>query len=187
MSITLDKITTKQGDKGCALAFLSAKQRKNHAEIAIFGELDELNAVLGMALHAINDVVQSQHQSLIIHIQNRLFDIGAQLYTNQARLNKEDIYKLEQMITEITSKLPALNSFIIPSDKTATWHLARAVCRRVERAVWGIYFDETIADHANDNKADIQLIGQYFNRLSDLLFCIARFYDETTALWQQKR
>lgn len=187
MTIILDKITTKQGDLGCTLAFLAAKQQKNHAEIVVFGEIDELNAILGMSLYMINDKIQQQHQELIINIQHRLFDIGATLYTGQSRLTEKDMNVLENMITEITSKLPALNSFIIPSNTTATWHLARSVCRRAERAIWGIYFAKTdiITDEQRAYQESVRIIGQYFNRLSDLLFCIARFYDEKTALWQQ--
>lgn len=184
MTIILDKITTKQGDLGCTLAFLSAKQQKNHEEVVVFGEIDELNAVLGMALHISANEIQAVHRDMIIHIQHRLFDIGATLYTQQNRLNTQDIHEFDKMIGELTAILPPLQSFVIPSDKTATWHLARAVCRRVERAIWGLYFADKSTENP-DAKESLQLIGQYFNRLSDLLFCIARMYDEKTTLWNK--
>ncbi len=191
--ILINIVTTKQGDEGCTLAYLGAKQPKYHNQIVLLGDLDELNASIGVAAYRACTCKGTDEElfaryvmldEVIDFIQQKLFDIGAQLYTGDNRLTISDISLLETNITKFTNTLPPLTSFIIAKGRAASWHLARTICRRAERSLWAMYFQNNVtAEHQDGYKN----IGVFLNRLSDLLFCISRLYDNEEILWNRHK
>jgi len=169
------KIYTKTGDGGETGLFGGGRIPKDSLRVAAYGEVDELNAALGLAraldpLEFADAVLQS--------IQRSLFTIGAQLATpdpdklhkalsrSGAAIGESDIAALEDVIDDHEARLEPLKNFILPggAPKAAALHLARTVCRRAERAVVALARDEQISP----------AILRYLNRLSDLLFVLAR-------------
>lgn len=164
------KIYTKKGDKGITSLYGGTKVTKNSERINAYGTVDELNSVLGLAL---THPLSPRGTEFLNEIQHQLFVLGADLATPQSkkekieRIGKADIQKLEDWIDELQEKLPPLTSFILPGGipAGAALHLARTVCRRAERETVSLKKAETVQDEA--------MI--YLNRLSDLLFVLARF------------
>jgi cob(I)alamin adenosyltransferase len=169
------KIYTKTGDRGDTGLFGGGRVPKSHPRVAAYGDVDELNAVLGLViatepLPRIDDV--------LLPIQRDLFAIGALLATpnqekmrqhlEKARVDEERVAELEQAIDDGDRELEPLKSFIMPggTPKAAALHVARTVCRRAERRV--VELQET-----HDTEIP-QLVVIYLNRLSDLLFTLAR-------------
>ena len=167
------KIYTRTGDLGDTGLFGGGRVAKNHPRVAAYGDVDELNSVLGVAraaesLPRVDDV--------IIALQRDLFAIGALLATpdvakmqshlEKARIDAARIIELERGIDDCDAELQQLKAFIVPggTPKAAALHHARTVCRRAERAVVGIGADEKIP----------AIVVIYLNRLSDLLFSLAR-------------
>jgi cob(I)alamin adenosyltransferase len=170
------KIYTKTGDLGDTGLYAGPRVRKDDLRIEAYGTVDELNAVLGLARG--QDLPQDI-ESLLKGIQNTLFDLGAELATPnpQARgtnfVSAAQIEALEHAIDKFEANLPSLKTFILPGGTPgASWlHLARTVCRRAERRV------VTLADRLNSDNTAAKLSPQviiYLNRLSDLLFVLAR-------------
>ncbi len=165
------KIYTKFGDEGQTVLFDGARVRKDHLRIETYGTVDELNSVLGLA---IADCPDAPLRDLLVGLQHRLFDLGADLATpldaknadKVRRIHVEDITGLEQAIDAATAELPALTRFVLPGGTVtaARLHIARTVCRRAERHLVTLMAHEAVGVHA--------LI--YLNRLSDLLFTLAR-------------
>jgi cob(I)alamin adenosyltransferase len=164
------KIYTKKGDLGETSLFGGQRVRKDHVRIEAYGTVDELNSVLGTVIS--HQPVQKLVEHLI-EIQKELFVIGADLATPQekqskvVRISEKPIQQLELLIDDLDGVLPALTSFILPSGSLAATqlHVARTVCRRAERCVL------TAMEYEEINP----LILKYLNRLSDLLFVMARF------------
>ncbi len=164
------KIYTKKGDTGETSLFGGQRVRKDHVRIEAYGTVDELNSILGTVIS--HQPVQKLTEHLV-EIQKELFVIGADLATPQekqskvVRIKEEPIQQLELLIDELDGVLPKLTSFILPSGSLAATqlHVARTVCRRAERCVL------TAMEYEPINP----LILQYLNRLSDLLFVMARF------------
>lgn len=163
------KIYTKKGDRGYTSLFGGASVEKNSLRIKAYGTVDELNSVVGLVLtHPLSD----DGKEILNDIQSQLFVLGADLATLASkeskieRIGTGDIEKLEKWIDTLEENLPALKSFILPggSPAGATLHLARTVCRRAER--------HTVALNQNDTISAETVI--YLNRLSDLLFVLAR-------------
>ena len=166
------KIYTKTGDGGQTGLGDGSRVAKNDPRVAAYGEVDELNAVVGLVL------AQSPGPELdpLLHdVQRDLFAIGAQLADPKARVagrkakaavTPEHVERLEKAIDAHTAQLPPLKAFILPggSPRGASLHLARTVCRRAERAV------VTLAAQAELDP----LLLTYLNRLSNLLFVLAR-------------
>jgi cob(I)alamin adenosyltransferase len=182
--VYLSRIYTRSGDQGETGLGDDTRVPKDHPRVAAYGSVDELNAVLGLllSLHprpAEADLVQS--------IQNDLFDVGADLCVPQPpdeapgtrlRVRPEQSARLEAAIDRLNAALRPLTSFVLPSGRpAAAWcHLARTVCRRAERAV------VTLARAEAVNPA----VVVYLNRLSDLLFVLARVYNnngQEDVLW----
>src|SRR5436853_3015045 len=169
------KIYTKTGDAGETGLFGGGRTPKDSARVAAYGEVDELNAALGLA-RALDPPEFSD--GLLQTIQRDLFTIGAELATpdpdklhkalarSGAAIGQSDIAALEDAIDGHESRLEPLKNFILPggTPKAAALHLGRTVCRRAERAV------VALARHEQTNPA----ILRYLNRLSDLLFVLAR-------------
>lgn len=139
-------IYTKKGDRGQTGLFDGRRIPKDDAIVEAIGAMDELNAQIGLA--GVN----------LKNIQEDLFAIGSRLAGYETRLNLESrVKELEKEIDKMWGELPPLRNFILPRGQL---HLARAVCRRAERAAV---------------TAKAEFAYQYLNRLSDYLFCLARF------------
>jgi cob(I)alamin adenosyltransferase len=164
------KIYTKTGDSGETSLFDNTRVRKSDARVDAYGEVDELNACLGMARAA---GVDADVASLIDALQKTLFAVGARLAdpsakisarVTKASLTDADITLMETAIDRYETELPPLRAFILPggSPAGAALHYARTVCRRAERRVVSL-----------GEASDPQVVV-YLNRLSDLLFVMAR-------------
>ena len=167
--VYLSRIYTKTGDRGDTGLGDGSRVPKDNVRVAAYGEVDELNAVLGL-LHAYT--ADAPERELLRDIQNDLFDVGADLCVPPAegqhglRVTPEQATRLEVAIDRANEKLSPLRSFILPGGSPASaWlHLARTVCRRAERAVVALMRAEPVNEHV--------LI--YLNRLSDLFFVLGR-------------
>ena len=170
--VKLNKIYTRTGDDGKTSLVGGGRVSKHAKRPAAYGEVDELNSVLGMArLQCGADTASHNMDDQFARIQNDLFDLGADLATVDdmkpaLRITAAQVSRLEKEIDEINDNLSALNSFILPGGTPlAAWlHLARTVARRAERQMTELATVEPVNEHAM----------QYINRLSDLLFVLAR-------------
>jgi cob(I)alamin adenosyltransferase len=167
------KIYTRTGDSGDTGLFGGGRVAKDDQRVEAYGDVDELNAVLGMA-RAVETMPRIDE--VLVPVQRDLFAIGALLATpdrdkmaqhlEKARIDEERITQLEHLIDDAEAELEPLRSFILPggSPKAAALHVARTVCRRAERHVVTL-----------QRKVEIPaLVVIYLNRLSDLLFTLAR-------------
>jgi len=186
--VRLDRIYTRGGDKGMTSLGDGTRVRKTHARIAAYGTVDELNAVLGLAL--LQRGLGAPERALLQRIQNDLFDVGADLCVPRAQTEPEgerlrvtpgQVRALEVAIDARNARLQALTSFVLPGGRpAAAWlHLARVVCRRSELQVARLFEDEP--------KTMNPQAFVYLNRLSDLLFVMARMANDAgrgEALWR---
>ncbi len=166
------KIYTKTGDAGETGLFGGPRVRKDHARIRAYGEVDELNAVVGLVRAAGRD---GEVDGLLQSIQNDLFDLGAVLATPDPKklqgkgsfVGAGEIERLEREIDRMEKDLSPLKTFVLPggSELAARLHLARTVCRRAERQVVALAAVEPVG-------AEIVV---YLNRLSDFLFVLSRW------------
>jgi cob(I)alamin adenosyltransferase len=167
------RIYTRTGDAGETGLFGGGRVRKDHPRVAAYGDVDELNSVLGMVrATAPTDLADALLQT----IQRDLFAIGGHLATpdpervrkalEKAELPPERITEFEQAIDAADAELAPLTAFILPggTPKAAALHLARTICRRAERHVVGLAATDPIPEQ----------FVVYLNRLSDLLFTLAR-------------
>jgi cob(I)alamin adenosyltransferase len=167
------RIYTKTGDAGDTGLFGGGRVGKDHPRVEAYGDVDELNAVLGLVRAAEQ---MPRIDEVIVPVQRDLFSIGALLATPdrekmraqlaKARIDDERILELELAIDQCESELEPLRSFIVPggTEKAASLHVARTVCRRAERRVVALRHDEEVPE----------IVVRYLNRLSDLLFMLAR-------------
>ena len=167
--VRLTRIYTRGGDAGKTSLGDGSRTTKLDSRIAAFGAVDELNSHLGLVLAA--DAPPPMRE-LLERVQNELFDVGADLsvpYTSEGerlRVEKEPIEALERACDDFNAPLPELRSFVLPggTEVAARLHVARTVCRRAERDAL-----------AASQQVDINpLVLVYLNRLSDLLFILAR-------------
>jgi cob(I)alamin adenosyltransferase len=166
------RIYTKTGDSGTTGLIGGTRVPKNDLRVAAYGDVDELNAVLGLAIAHLPPELGGQADQLR-HIQRVLFDIGAELATppggRKARweLDEAETHKLESAIDTMEETLPALQNFILPGGHPAgaALHLARTVARRAERQVVSLHGQVGL---------EAKLL-RYLNRLSDYLFVASRF------------
>ncbi|MBS0208412.1 MAG: cob(I)yrinic acid a,c-diamide adenosyltransferase [Planctomycetes bacterium] len=164
------KIYTKTGDTGETGLFAGPRVRKDHPRIDAYGTVDELNAVLGMVRC---ETLAPGLDHLLDRVQNELFDLGAELATPDAErhglriIGEQQIAALEAAIDMYEGHLAPLRVFILPGGTrtAALLHLARTVCRRAERQVVQLSASEPLASE----------LTIYLNRLSDLLFVVARW------------
>lgn len=167
------KIYTKTGDDGTTSLFGGKRTRKDDIRVSTYGDVDELNSLLGVT---ISFVGSHEIKSDLMFIQNLLFNVGAYLATpeeDKAKLkdireiNDDDVKFLEERIDYYDAKLPELKNFILPGGKTSAGflHYSRTVCRRCERNIVHLALE-------TKNK---QIYIKFFNRLSDYLFITARY------------
>ena len=171
------KVYTKTGDKGTTALFGGTRVPKHHIRIDSYGTVDELNSFIGLIR---DQEIAPRSKEILIHIQNKLFTVGAVLATdpekmtlksgkdrlNIPRIDQEDITLLETEMDTMDSSLPPMTHFVLPGGHTTVsyCHVARTVCRRAER----------LASALNDLEPFDSHTLTYLNRLSDYLFVLAR-------------
>src|SRR5947209_13792782 len=170
--VYLSRIYTKSGDAGDTGLGDGTRVPKDHPRVAAYGTTDELNSVLGLMLAHAPDLSE---RDLVRSLQNDLYDVGADLCLPQRegespgkalRVTAAHVARLEAAIDRLNAGLPPLTSFVLPGGTiAAAWcHLARTVCRRAERDVVTLMRGEPVNPQ----------VLVYLNRLSDLLFVLAR-------------
>ena len=157
-------VYTREGDNGES-SVGGPKVPKHDLIFEVLGSIDELNASMGMAAYNSSDIPKK----IIYRIQQRLFDVSSCIIGKKKEKFDEDVKEMERIIDEIEAKLPKLKSFVAPSGNASYIDFARTVCRRAERRV--VLFSRV-------NKLEPSIM-KFFNRLSDLLFVLARYEEET--------
>jgi cob(I)alamin adenosyltransferase len=171
------KIYTKTGDSGETGLFGGARVSKADPRVAAYGDVDELNAWLGLTRASFGNMPGSvELASMLEHIQRDLFALGSRLAdpghkiagrVTKAAIGPADIARLEGWIDQLETELPALTRFILPGGTAgASLHVARTICRRAERAMVALLQGDSAAFESD--------LLVYVNRLSDLLFVMAR-------------
>ncbi len=179
------KIYTKTGDKGETGLYGADRVPKDHPRVEAYGTVDEANSAIGIARAALS----SNHTDLqadLEYLQNALFDLGADLATrpggpyekNLARMDSSDVEKLEQLIDHYQAEAPEFSGFVHPAGHpaSAALHLARTITRRAERGVVRLLREE---------EANLEVM-RYLNRLSDLLFTLARVVNKREGFSEEK-
>jgi cob(I)alamin adenosyltransferase len=174
MAVHLTRIYTRTGDAGTTALGSGERVAKTDPRIAAYAEVDECNAAIGVAL-ALGDLPAELRDVLTV-VQNDLFDVGADLCTPVVpdppypplRVTEDYIGRLEGWCDDFNARLSKLDSFILPGGTpgAALLHAARTIARRAERTVWSLL--------AHDPERTGTLPAKYLNRLSDLLFILAR-------------
>lgn len=186
----MTKIYTRTGDAGETSLLGGGRVRKDHLRIEAVGAIDETNAALGVVRMELTrgGVAPADMDDVLASLQHRLFDLGAELAAPQpqphgaCRIQDDDVAALETAIDQFEAKLTPLCSFILPGGcaAAAQLHLARCVCRRAERRLVQLAKTESIRGEAM----------RYLNRLSDLLFVLARAANQANRVadvqWKQR-
>lgn len=170
------KIYTRTGDKGQTSLLGGQRVPKDHARIEAYGTIDELNSHIGM----LRDLAGTHHRELLINIQENLFSLGSRLASASneeadkfkvPHVEEADISGLEKAMDAMDAVLPEMRNFILPGGHPAVSqaHICRTVCRRAERLVVSIAEQERLPES----------VVRYLNRLSDLLFVLARWLGHT--------
>jgi cob(I)alamin adenosyltransferase len=172
--VNLTRIYTRTGDDGTTSLGDMSRTTKNDLRLIAYADVDEANCVIGVAVAATD--LSDDVRTVLLRIQNELFDVGADLCTPVVaepeypplRVETTYIERLEAEIDNYNAELPNLRSFVLPGGTAASAHLqvARTVVRRAERATWA-----AMAEHGDEMST---LPATYLNRLSDLLFVLAR-------------
>ncbi len=181
MGHRLSRIYTRTGDNGTTGLGDGSRTDKDSLRVEAFGSVDELNSVIGMlATHELPAVIKSE----LAEIQNDLFDIGGELcIPGHSMVSDRQVARLETILDSLNDELEPLKEFILPggTSAAAVCHFARTVCRRAERRVVGLAREEAVNEFGL----------RYLNRLSDLLFVIARSLNREAGvadvLWQSGR
>ena len=181
MGNRLSKIYTRTGDDGTTGLGDGSRVDKDDPRVEAIGAVDELNSAIGVLLtHGLPDTVHSS----LTGIQHRLFDIGGEFsIPGTTCITTEQVEQLEQTLDELNADLPALKEFILPggTGAAAACHMARTICRRAERRTYSLGKQATI------NPVSLK----YLNRLSDLLFVMARHLNkqagEPDVFWKHER
>lgn len=174
------KIYTKTGDTGETGLFGGQRVQKDDPRVEAYGTVDELNSFIGWCVLSCHGSNQPELAKLLTGIQSRLFEIGADLATPRTqdgedvgealssvpRVTAEQVAELEKQIDAATAEIPAMTSFILPggTELASRLHITRTVCRRAERLAVVLDHQQPIGEY----------VVQYLNRLSDLLFTLAR-------------
>jgi cob(I)alamin adenosyltransferase len=185
--VKLTKIYTRTGDEGMTGLSNFTRTRKTDPRIEAYADVDEANSAIGVAVSLARNEFDHETLELLSQIQNDLFDLGADLSNplnehyeyEPLRVGAEWIDALEAAIDKYNADLDKLDSFILPggSGLAAGLHLARTVVRRAERATWHAieaYGTDPAKKGSTDGGVSV-LAARYLNRLSDLLFVLARY------------
>ena len=180
MGNRLSKIYTRTGDDGTTGLGDGTRIAKNSLRVQALGDVDELNAVIGLLQ---TEPLEANIHQLLEAIQHDLFDMGGELcMPGHSLLKQERITALEHQLDAWNDHLEPLKEFILPggSRAAAYCHLARTICRRAERTIYALHAQESL--HEN--------VLQYINRLSDLLFVLCRVLNKRAGvddvLWQHR-
>jgi len=181
MGHRLSKIYTRTGDDGTTGLGDGSRVPKTHARIEAYGTVDEANSAIGVILAVPN--LPAAVAEALTQIQHELFDLGGELAVPGYRaIQDSHIDQLEQCLDRFNEPLPPLKEFILPGGgpAAAACHVARAITRRAERNAWALAQSETVAPE----------VTRYLNRLSDLLFVVARVLarheNGQEVLWKRK-
>lgn len=176
--VNLTRIYTKTGDDGTTSLGDGSRTSKNDPRLEAYATVDEANSTIGVVLAS--EKLPDEIRKLLVRIQNDLFDVGADLCTpvidnpphEPLRVIESQVEHLEKQIDLYNAELAPLRSFVLPSgtEEAAHMHVARTVVRRAERCTWS-------AIHAFGTGVN-PLTAKYLNRLSDLLFVLARFVNK---------
>jgi len=186
MGNRLSKIYTRTGDDGTTGLGDGSRVAKDSARVGAYGTVDELNSTLGVVLAQVDlekNVPESLRETLT-QVQHDLFDLGGELcIPGMVMIHEADVTRLETTLDAFNADLPALKDFILPGGgmAAAACHVSRTVCRRAEREVVALSRSEVVRPEAI----------RYLNRLSDLLFVLARVLARASGhgevLWQHER
>ncbi|HEY2395660.1 MAG TPA: cob(I)yrinic acid a,c-diamide adenosyltransferase [Rudaea sp.] len=181
MGNRLSKIYTKTGDDGTTGLGDGTRVAKDSLRVAAYGTVDELNSTIGVVLA---QQVPGAVRETLVQVQHDLFDLGGELcIPGMAMIHDADVERLEKTLDMFNEDLPPLEDFILPGGGVAAScaHVARTVCRRAEREVITLARSENVRPEAI----------RYLNRLSDLLFVVARVLARVSGhgevLWQHER
>jgi cob(I)alamin adenosyltransferase len=177
----LSKIYTRTGDDGTTGLGDGTRVGKDSARVNAYGTVDELNSSIGIVLAC---DIDGRMREVLTQVQHDLFDLGGELcIPGMAMVHAADIERLEQMLDAFNEDLPPLKEFILPGGGMAAahCHLARTICRRAEREIVTLARHDAVRPEAM----------RYLNRLSDLLFVLARVLARASGhgevLWQHER
>ncbi len=181
MGNRLSKIVTRTGDAGTTGLGDGSRVTKDCQRIDCIGEIDELNSTVGVLLaEELPDIVRPA----LLRIQNDLFDLGGEIcIPGSAIISEDHVLRLEELAEQFNADLAPLRNFILPGGTRAASlaHLARSVCRRVERRIVHLGNSEPVSEFAR----------KYLNRLSDLLFILGRTLNQASGqgdvLWAQAK
>ena len=181
MGLRLTAIATRTGDDGTTGLGDGSRTSKDSLRIAAIGDVDELNSTLGLL---ITEPMPEMLREELLGVQHDLFDLGGELaIPGFDNIADSQVARLDELLERYNAELPRLAEFILPggSRAAAIAHIARTVCRRAERALVGLGQTEPVRP----------ALRQYLNRLSDLLFVLARVLNRhaggSDVLWQQGR
>lgn len=181
MGYRLSRIVTRTGDNGTTGLGDGSRVGKDAPRVVAMGEVDELNSAIGLLLA---EPIADNVAAWLADVQHDLFELGSELAVpGYQALTESHVLALEKHLAELNAELSPLKEFILPGGvrPAALAHLARSICRRAERAV-------VVVAHGEDVSMEAR---QYLNRLSDLLFVLARWFnrqhDKPDVLWQPKR
>lgn len=195
--VKLNKIYTKTGDDGSTGLGSGVRVSKTDPRVEAYGDVDEANAAIGLAqavsAQSGSSAVSKEICQVLLSLQQDLFDVGADLCTplepgekpgSKLRVDACQVDRLERLIDQFNADLPALASFVLPGGTrlSALLHMARTVVRRAERRIAAL----VKVDKASVNDETLR----YINRLSDLLFVLARVANDagrTDVLWEPNR
>jgi cob(I)alamin adenosyltransferase len=187
--VNLTRIYTRTGDGGTTRLGDLSETSKNDLRLHAYADVDEANAQLGVAVAqaALSHDLEESVRAVLIHVQNDLFDVGADFCTPVVadpefpplRITQDYVDRLEGWCDQFNEDLPKLRSFILSggTPAAAALHVARTVVRRAERSAWAAY--DVHAETMN------KLAILYLNRLSDLIFILARYVnrEDGDVLW----
>lgn len=182
MGNRLSKIYTRTGDDGSTGLGDGSRVPKDDRRVEAYGTVDELNSLIGLVLAS--DELSTDIEDCLIRIQHQLFDLGGELcIPGTTAITADAVRGLESTLDAFNTDLPPLTEFVLPGGihEAAVCHVARAVCRRAERRVCTLAREENINENA----------VKFLNRLSDLLFVLARTLNrqagEAEPLWGHRQ
>ncbi len=166
------KIYTKTGDKGQTSLYDGTRVDKDSLRVEAYGTIDELSSSIGFAARFVEE---KQIVDILTKIQKRLFFVAGELATAEEgkyiyKINEEDIRSLERIIDDYIPKIKGIDAFIVPgtSKSSAALHVSRTICRRAERRIITLRKESDVSE----------LLIKFVNRLSDVLYTLARYLEE---------
>lgn len=176
--VKINRIYTRTGDDGTTGLVGGRRVRKDSPHVEAYGDIDELNSWIGLVRTWGQECGSARLYEISAQLQNELFDLGSEVacppgevWEGMVRITPAHVERLEVLIDELSGQLPELRSFVLPggSPLNAALHIARTVCRRAERRL--LSFSSQVTHGSDWLREPLR----YLNRLSDLLFAMARF------------